>query len=123
MPRSVALIGAGAMGGAIGTRLAQTNTRLLVFDLDPAKVASLVEQGATAASSAAKAAAEADAVILSLNSSKIVRAAVFEPAGVAEGARKGTLIIDMSSIDPESTRALAKDGSLPWSRTFHAYPI
>jgi 2-hydroxy-3-oxopropionate reductase len=83
----------------------------LVFDLDPAKVASLVEQGATAASSAAKAAAEADAVILSLNSPRIVRAAVFEPAGVAEGARKGTLIIDMSSIDPESTRALAKDAA------------
>ena len=49
MPRSVALIGAGAMGGAIGTRLAETKTRLLVFDLDAAKVASLVEKGATAA--------------------------------------------------------------------------
>jgi 2-hydroxy-3-oxopropionate reductase len=111
MPRSVALIGAGAMGGAIGTRLAETKTRLVVFDLDAAKVAGLVDRGATAASTAAKAAAEADAVILSLNSPKIVRAAVFGPAGVAEGARKGTLIIDMSSIDPESTRALAKDAA------------
>ncbi|MCP3469070.1 NAD(P)-dependent oxidoreductase [Bradyrhizobium sp. CCGUVB1N3] len=111
MSRSVALIGAGAMGGAIGTRLAETNTRLLVFDLDPAKVAVLVEKGATAATSAASAAADADAVILSLNSLRIVRAAIFGPAGVAEGARKGTLIIDMSSIDPEATRALAADAA------------
>src|SRR3954447_4611026 len=111
MPRSVALIGAGAMGGAIGTRLARANTRLLVFDLDPAKVATLVEKGASAATTAANAAAAAGAVILSLNSPQIVRAAVFGSAGVAEGARKGTLIIDMSSIDPEATRALAKEAS------------
>jgi 2-hydroxy-3-oxopropionate reductase len=111
MPRSVALIGAGAMGGAIGTRLVETKTRLLVFDLDSAKVACLIEKGAIAAASAATAASEADAVILSLNSPKIARAAVFGPAGVAEGARKGTLIIDMSSIDPQSTRELAKEAS------------
>ncbi|MGJ4949785.1 NAD(P)-dependent oxidoreductase [Bradyrhizobium sp. HKCCYLS20291] len=109
MSRVVALIGAGAMGGAIGARLAQTGTRLVVFDLDPAKVAALVALGATAAASAAKAAADADAVILSLNSPKIVRAAVFGAEGVAAGARRGTLVIDMSSIDPEATRALAAD--------------
>ncbi|CCD90597.1 tartronate semialdehyde reductase (TSAR) (2-hydroxy-3-oxopropionate reductase) [Bradyrhizobium sp. ORS 375] len=111
MSRVVALIGAGAMGGAIGARLVQTGTRLIVFDLDAAKVAALVALGATAAASAAKAAAEADAVILSLNSSKIVRAAVFGAEGVAAGARKGTLIIDMSSIDPDATRALAADAA------------
>ncbi|CAL80359.1 tartronate semialdehyde reductase (TSAR) (2-hydroxy-3-oxopropionate reductase) [Bradyrhizobium sp. ORS 278] len=111
MSRVVALIGAGAMGGAIGARLAQTGTRLVVFDLDAAKIAALVAQGATAAASAAKAAAEASAVILSLNSPKIVRAAVFGTDGVAAGARKGTLIIDMSSIDPDATRALAADAA------------
>ncbi|WP_284423853.1 MULTISPECIES: NAD(P)-dependent oxidoreductase [unclassified Bradyrhizobium] len=111
MTSVVALIGAGAMGGAIGARLAQTGTRLIVFDLDPAKVAALVALGATAAASAAKAADEADAVILSLNSPKIVRAAVFGADGVAAGARKGTLIIDMSSIDPDATRALAADAA------------
>lgn len=109
MTRTVALIGAGAMGGAIGTRLVETGTRLAVFDLDPVKVAALVDKGATAATSAASAAGRADAVILSLNAPKIVRAAVFGPAGVAEGARTGTLVIDMSSIDPEATRTLAAD--------------
>ena len=111
MTDTIALIGAGAMGGAIGARLVATGTRLAVFDLDPAKVAPLVAAGAKAAPSAASAAADARAVILSLNAAHIVRAAVFGPGGVAEGAAPGTLIIDMSSIDPAATKALAADAA------------
>jgi 2-hydroxy-3-oxopropionate reductase len=109
MTRPIALIGAGAMGGAIGARLVTTGTPLTVFDLDPAKVAALTDLGATTAPSAAQAAESAQAVILSLNAPRIVRAAVFGSGGVAEGAAPGTLIIDMSSIDPEATKALAED--------------
>lgn len=111
MSRRIALIGAGAMGGAIGARLLATGTQLVVFDLDPEKRAELVAQGATEASSAAEAARGAHAVILSLNAARIVRAAVFAPGGVAEGAAPGTLVIDMSSIDPEATKALAADAA------------
>nr|WP_298101082.1 NAD(P)-dependent oxidoreductase [uncultured Shinella sp.] len=109
MSNRVALIGAGAMGGAIGTRLVETGNRLTVFDPDPAKRQALVDKGAVAASTAAEAAAASDYVILSLNSPAIVRRAVFGEAGVADGARPGTLIIDMSSIDPEATKRLAAD--------------
>ena len=111
MTDSLALIGAGAMGGAIGARLLETGSNLAVFDLDPAKVAALTAKGATAAPTAADAARNAQAVILSLNAPHIVRAAVFGPGGVAHGAAPGTLIIDMSSIDPAATRALASDAA------------
>lgn len=111
MTERIALIGAGAMGGAIGARLVETGTALSVFDLDPAKVNALVALGATAARSAATAAEGARAVILSLNAAPIVRAAVFGPGGVAEGAAPGTLVIDMSSIDPEATRAMAAEAA------------
>lgn len=111
MTGTVALIGAGAMGGAIGARLVRTGTPLVVFDLDAEKVSALVSLGAAAAPSAALAAQSAKAVILSLNAPRIVRAAVFGPGGVAEGAAPGTLVIDMSSIDPESTKALAADAA------------
>ncbi|MDE3122832.1 MAG: NAD(P)-dependent oxidoreductase [Paracoccaceae bacterium] len=111
MTKAVALIGAGAMGGAIGARLVATGTPLRVFDLDPAKVAALTEQGAEAAASAAEAARGVRAVILSLNAPRIVRAAVFGPQGIAEGAAEGTLIIDMSSIDPAATRDLADEAA------------
>jgi 2-hydroxy-3-oxopropionate reductase len=111
MTEGVALIGAGAMGGAIGARLVTTGTKLTVFDPDAAKVAVLVAQGAVAAASAAAAATGARAVVLSLNAPRIVRAAVFGPHGVAEGAVPGTLVIDMSSIDPDTTRALASEAA------------
>lgn len=108
MTQNIALIGAGAMGGAIGTRLLETGSRLSVFDPDPEKVAALVENGAVAAGSAAEAAHGAAAVITSLNASRIVDLAVFGKDGASGGAAPGTLIIDMSSIDPEATRLFAK---------------
>ena len=107
MSLKIALIGAGAMGGAIGTRLAQTGQTLHVFDLDKDKVAELVAQGAIAAASAAEAAAQSDYVVTSLNAPRIVDIAVFGKDGVAEGAKPGTLIIDMSSIAPDATKDLA----------------
>ena len=107
----VALIGAGAMGGAIGTRLLETGNHLTVFDLDVEKVAALTALGANSAPTAADGAAASDFVILSLNSPNIVRIAVFGENGVASGAKPGTLIIDMSSIDPEATKELAADAA------------
>jgi 2-hydroxy-3-oxopropionate reductase len=107
MTVNVALIGAGAMGGAIGTRLAQTGNTVRVFDLDTDKVAALVAHGAVASTSAAQAAADSDYVITSLNAPHIVEIAVFGKGGVADGAKPGTLIIDMSSIDPDATKNLA----------------
>lgn len=109
MSVTIGLIGAGMMGGAIGARLLATGHAVAVFDLDAAKVHELTLLGATPAASAAAAAASADAVILSLNAAATVRKAMFAESGVAAGARPGTLVIDMSSIDPEATRALAAD--------------
>lgn len=107
MTLKIALIGVGTMGGAIGTRLAQTGQTLTVFDLDQEKVAEIVAHGAKAAGTAAQAASLSDFVITSLNAPHIVDIAVFGKDGVAEGAKPGTLIIDMSSIDPDATKELA----------------
>ncbi|MCY6379722.1 NAD(P)-dependent oxidoreductase [Hoeflea prorocentri] len=117
MTNTVALIGAGAMGGAIGTRLLQTGNTVHVFDLDQARVDELVEKGANASATAAEAASRSDFVIFSLNSAKIVGLAAFGESGAAEGSKPGTVFIDMSSIDPESTRGFseqAKAKGLAW---------
>ncbi|MFK7869806.1 MAG: NAD(P)-dependent oxidoreductase [Roseobacter sp.] len=108
MSEHIALIGAGAMGGAIGTRLLATGNALTVFDLDRDRVAEMVDLGAVAASSAANACRDVDFVIVSLNASRIVELAVFGEGGIAQGAKPGTLIIDMSSIEPDATRSFAK---------------
>ena len=107
MTNKIALIGAGVMGQAIGARLLETGNSLTVFDRNPPKVAKLTALGATAADNAAEAAANADFVILSLNSSETVEQIVFGDNGASSTAKSGTMIIDMSSIDPASTQALA----------------
>ncbi|MEM7744659.1 MAG: NAD(P)-dependent oxidoreductase [Pseudomonadota bacterium] len=107
----VALIGCGAMGGAIGARLAKVGCDLSVFDPNQDVVRRLVDLGAQPASSAAEAVRGKDFAITSLNSAAIVRAAVFGDGGVAEGAAEGTMVIDMSSIDPPATRVLAQQAA------------
>lgn len=111
MSQIIALIGAGVMGGAIGARLLETGHTLHVFDLDPKKRNALAAKGAIPHESAAEAAKPASFVICSLNNANIVRVAVFGESGIAEGAAKGALIIDMSSIDPVATRQIAEDAA------------
>jgi len=106
----VAVIGVGIMGSAIARRLLECGHAVCVFDLDTAKVAALVQQGAQPAASAAEAASSADFVITSLNSAAVVERALFGDVGVAAAAPADSrrLLIDMSSIDPSSTRRLAQ---------------
>jgi 2-hydroxy-3-oxopropionate reductase len=106
-PQRVAVIGAGIMGSAIARRLLECGHELTLFDLDRTKVDALVAHGARAAGSAAHAAQDSDFIITSLNSAAIVQRAVFGPDGVSEAAQASKLLIDMSSIDPPSTRTFA----------------
>ena len=117
MGLNIGLIGAGAMGNAIGTRLLEMGQTLTVYDRNRWKVDALVEKGARPADNPAGVGAASDYVITSLNSAQAVEAVVFSDGGVAEAAKRGTLIIDMSSIDPPSTRMLsemARSDGLRW---------
>ncbi|MDN6888262.1 NAD(P)-binding domain-containing protein, partial [Variovorax sp. CAN2819] len=106
----VAVIGVGIMGSAISRRLLECGHRVSVFDLDAAKVAALAEHGAMAAATAREAAAASDFVITSLNSAAVVERAIFGEDGIAAAMPLDAkrLLIDMSSIDPPSTRRIAQ---------------
>lgn len=114
----IGVIGVGIMGSAIATRLLECGRDVRVFDVDSQKVAALTAKGAKAADSAGALAGECDFIILSLNHAMIVEKAVFGPGGVAEAASPEKMLIDMSSIDPESTRQMAdrlrEEHGMPW---------
>jgi 2-hydroxy-3-oxopropionate reductase len=118
MKQKIALIGAGIMGSAIGTRLLECGHQLSVFDLDAEKVGALVNKGASAGTSPSDATSDSDYIILSLNHARIVRSAVFGNEGVVESGNANRLLIDMSSIDPGETREmallLAKQTKMQW---------
>lgn len=72
------------------------------------KLKPFVERGAIAKSLPSEVAAEADIIILSLNSTAIVEDVVFGASGLVEGGRQSQLLIDMSSIDPAATASMAE---------------
>ena len=108
MPESgaVAFIGIGNMGLPMVSRLVATGHRVHGYDVAPEALARLEDVGATGHPTAAAAAAAAELVILMLPNSAIVNAVVDDL--VASGAvSPSTVVIDMSSSEPLSTRALA----------------
>lgn len=107
MTKPIGIIGVGVMGSAIATRLLARGHALVLRDMDPAKLAPLLAQGAVSAGSVAELVRQVDVVITSLNTAEIVEAVVFGPDGIATAARAGQTLIDMSSIDPKATAAMA----------------
>lgn len=114
----VALIGSGVMGSAIGHRLLEQGCELSFFDPAPAAGQELLDNGASRAASPAEAAGNAGFIIVSLNNADIVESAVFGPEGAAQGAVPNSLLVDMSSIDPGRTAAMAarlrSEASVGW---------
>jgi len=106
-PRRVAIIGVGMIGAAVAQRFLDCGHSVRLHTRSPEKLAPLVARGATAANSAAEAAQGCEFVITALNSAAIVEQAVLGPNGAAQGMDKSSVLIDMSSIDPPSTRRLA----------------
>ena len=105
----VAVIGVGMMGTAIAQRFMDCGHHLSLYTRSPEKLLPLVAQGARAAESAADAARGCDFVITCVNTVDIVRSVVFGPGGAAEAMTPPAVLIDMSSIDPASTRQLAQE--------------
>jgi 3-hydroxyisobutyrate dehydrogenase len=103
---SVGFVGLGAMGGAIAAKMLST-IRLQVFDLDAARVAALVKDGAVAAESAAALARQCDIVLTCLPRSEGVERLVLGADGIGSVMKAGSILVDMTTGDPEISRRIA----------------
>jgi 3-hydroxyisobutyrate dehydrogenase-like beta-hydroxyacid dehydrogenase len=91
------LIGAGTMGAPIARRLIDGGHALCVCDVSSAAVDALVAAGARAAANAREVAQAADIVFLSLPGTREVEAVMTAPDGLLAGARRGQIIVDLST--------------------------
>ena len=105
----IGFIGLGIMGRPMAKNLLKAGHELVVFDFNKEAVADLVSSGAASAETGKELASQCDVVITMVPNSPHVRAAVLGENGVAEGAKPGTVIIDMSSIDPTESRAIGAE--------------
>ncbi len=101
---SIGFIGLGNMGGPMARNLVKAGHKLKVFDLSEKAVATLVEAGATKATSAADAAREVEIVVTMLPAGEHVRAVYLGEKGLVAAAAKGALFIDSSTIDVPAAR-------------------
>jgi 3-hydroxyisobutyrate dehydrogenase len=102
---NIAFIGVGNMGGPMARNLVKARHGVTAFDLSPAVLDSVIKAGARRAASAAEAVREADAVITMLPAGQDVRSVYLEE-GILAHARKSAVLIDSSTIDIDSARAV-----------------
>ncbi len=95
---NIASIGLGNMGGGMCANLVKAGHTVAAFDLSAEAVAAVAAKGARAASSVADAVKDADVVVSMLPAGKHVLNVYFGPDGVKHHAKRGTLLIDCSTI-------------------------
>lgn len=105
----IGFIGLGIMGKPMSKNLIKAGHELVVCDFKKEAVEELVQSGAKAAENGAAIAKECDVIITMVQNSPQVRSAVFDKGGIAESAKRGAVLIDMSSIDPVESRKIGAD--------------
>jgi len=108
MSEKIGFIGLGAMGSPMSQNLIKKGYELTVCDLVEERVNTLVKMGAQAVGTPKEVAEKSDVIITIVPSSPDVRAAVLGENGVIEGVKEGSTVIDMSTIDPVTTREVEK---------------
>ncbi len=103
----VGFIGLGTMGAPMATNVAKAGFPLTVWNRTASKVEPFVRAGAKSGKSPAHVAAEVDVVITMVSQPKDVEAVVLGPDGVLEGVKPGTVLVDMSTVSPATSRKLA----------------
>ena len=100
----IGLIGLGIMGKPMARNLLKAGHKLVVYDIVPQAIDEIMSEGAEGARSAKEVAEKCELVITMVPNGPHVKAAVFGENGVAEGIKAGSLVVDMSSIDPGVSR-------------------
>jgi 3-hydroxyisobutyrate dehydrogenase len=104
---TIGFIGLGNMGAPMAANLVKAGHQVTGFDIVPGPVDALAAKGGRAATSVAAAAASGEIVITMLPAGPQVRAVYLGNEGVLAHARKDALLVDCSTIDVETARAVA----------------
>ena len=109
MPKpKIGFIGIGIMGLPMAKNLIKVGYPLIAYDINKEAVADIVQAGAQKGESCSQVTADCDIIITMLPNSPDVQKAVSDPQGILEGAHKGQILIDMSSIAPLVSQSLAQ---------------
>jgi 2-hydroxy-3-oxopropionate reductase len=108
MTQVIGFIGLGIMGRPMARNLIKAGYPLVVHSRSRGPVEEIVKAGATAAASAKDVAGQCDVLITMLPNSPDVEQVALGPNGIIEGARRGLVFADMSTISPIVTQKIGK---------------
>lgn len=108
---TIGFIGLGRMGKPMASNMCRKGFRLTVNDINKDAVAELELLQARSAATVAEVAQGSDIIITMLPNSAVVSAVVGGPDGIIANAKPGSLIMDMSTIDPDTTDRLAREAA------------
>ncbi len=106
MAEQIGFVGLGIMGKPMARNLMNAGYELTVYDIVGEAVEELATEGAKAASSSSEVAANTGKIITMLPDSADSERAILGPGGVLEGAKAGSVVIDMSSIAPSMSQKI-----------------
>ncbi len=104
-------IGLGHMGNGMSKNVLKANGQLLVSDLSDDAKALLKAEGADVAENNAQVAKECDVIFLSLPMPTHVRSVVAGPDGLIENGHEGQYIIDLSTVDSDTSKDMAAEAA------------
>ncbi|MFL5710152.1 MAG: NAD(P)-dependent oxidoreductase [Chloroflexota bacterium] len=105
---TAAVLGMGRMGSAMAQRLAGHGVEVVVYNRTPDRATALAEKiGASVAATPAEAASRVEVVITMVADDDAVREMFEGPDGIAAGIRQGSVAVDMSTVLPDTIRAVA----------------
>ncbi|MFY9793217.1 MAG: NAD(P)-dependent oxidoreductase [Candidatus Sulfotelmatobacter sp.] len=99
-------IGLGNMGSRIAQRLLDHRYPLVAYDMNVAKAEAIVAKGGFAAKNILELTRTVDVILSCLTNDEAVQSVYTGPEGVFAQARSGTIVLEMSTISPESSREL-----------------
>jgi len=104
-------IGIGYMGRPIARRLLESGFKLMAYDRNQSKAEELIQNGGNVARSISELASSCDVVLSCLASDEAIFSVYRGSDGVFASARNGSLVIDLSTVYPETSQELARLGS------------
>jgi 3-hydroxyisobutyrate dehydrogenase len=104
-------VGLGNMGSRIAQRLLANGYRVFLYDRNIAKADALAARGGIVATNIGELGGCADVILSCLTNDEAVQSVFTGPAGLFAEARPGTIVLEMSTISPESSRELHRLGS------------
>ena len=107
----IGFVGTGRMGNPISQSLLKAGFQLMVADVNKEAYQNLIAMGAKAGASPFEVGQQAELVMTSLPKDEIVQEVIAGPNGILEGAKPGSIILDLSTTSPQTIRQIGREAA------------